>query len=356
MILKEVLEKNGFGRKAMVFGLWNRLMEKVKGLESERKYSDRIAVTSEPEKVVINGLNRNLIRYAGLVMDKVEKDAGIDFEVEMLGFLVKKAYERVVNGNYDERFVLAISNIDSLVSNRIEKEVFGKRVATDAEVEYVENVADEIVEDKFRVEVADGGIVRIGKFRKVFSDVESAMDFMRNFWSEIGYSNEEILEKLAYVDFDKFKTKKGVSIDLEKSVLVLAEELEKEINRNDIAEIIERAINLNSDSDFEDKVGFVKREFGIDGDVDELGIIHGLYEECCKKIGKEKAKYIFKKVFKFKKAVETYLSNEDEGTVAVIDDTGRVRIKEKDTGVDRGEEVYKSKEEAIASLGAKGYK
>jgi hypothetical protein len=355
MIVKEIMEKNGFGDKAVIFGLWRKIAEEVERLPDECISENRLVVTNEPVKAIVEGISKNLIRYAGLVVDELDKQNSTDkYELELLNFFVKKAYEGLKRGDYG-KFAWSLSNIDEMVAERIELGIYEKRAETDAEMEYIEKVADSMFDEKFKLEVSDNGIVRIGKFRKAFDNAEAALDFIRNYWREIGYSDEEIVNKLVTIDVSKFNKKTGVEIDLEKSVLVLAEELSKEIDKDTVAEIME---NTADKEIYKSGIELMKKKFGIDGRDEELGVMFNLYKECRRRAGKDVTERVFSKVFgkKYKTGAETYLSNEDEGTIAVVDDTGRVRIKEKDTGAERGEEVYKSKEEAIASLGAKGYK
>jgi hypothetical protein len=327
----------------------------VKRLPDEYVSENKLTVTNEPVKAIVEGINRNLIRYAGLVVDELDKQSSTDrYELELLNFFVKKAYEGLRQGDYD-KFAWSLSNIDKMIAERIELGIYEKRAETDAEMEYIEKVADSIFDDKFKLEVSDDGIIRIGRFRRAFDTAENALDFIRSYWKEIGYSDEEIVNKLATIDVSKFNKKTGVEIDLEQSVLVLAEKLSEEVDKDTVAKIRESVADEGIDKN---GVELIKGKFGINGKDDELSVVFNLYKKCKSKIGREITEKVFNAVFdrKNKKGAEAFLSNEDEGTVAVVDDTGRVKIKEKDTGAERGEEVYKSKEEAIASLGAKGYK
>jgi hypothetical protein len=345
MVLMNVLRKNGLEENGIrVIGMWKRL-----GKVISRDGGD------EGIKDIVDNIGRNIFRYAsGMNKYKYSVDkSDLECDLERVGFCIKRAMVCYKEKDY-KKFSNYLTEIDRVVADNVEKIYLGKRAETEAEKTYIEKIADKIIDEMLNISINDNRI-KIGSFEKEFKTAESMRDYVYKYGMEINRNETDIMELVKNIDVDKFDKSGGMEISLEDSVLVLVEELGKEGSNEIVGEILDRVINV--DNVDKDKCERFKEKFNINGSVEDVGVVYNIYRESIKKIGFRKTIEIFNKVFKRGELEgEMVMMNEVNRDVAVVDETGKVKIKDKDTGQDEREEVYKSKEEAITNLYQRGYK
>jgi hypothetical protein len=345
MILMNVLRKNGLEENGIkVIGMWKRLGKVVSREEG-----------AEGIKDIVDSIGRNIFRYvSGMNKYKYSVDkSDLECDLERVGFCIKRAMLCYKEKDY-KKFSNYLTEIDRVVADSVEKIYLGKRAETEAEKTYIEKVADKIIDEMLNINI-DGNRIKIGRFEKEFKTAENMGDYVYKYGMEINRNETDIMELVKNIDVDKFDKSGGMEISLEDSVLVLVEELGKEGSNEVVGEILDKVINV--DNVDKDKCGRFKERFNINGSVEDIGVVYNIYRESIKKIGFRKTIEIFNRVFKRGELEgETVMMDDANRDVAVVDDTGKVKVKDKDTGQDKGEEVYQSKEEAVTKLYQRGYK